>query len=159
MSALEGAPGGCVGAVRGGYCAWFSYFHWFLDGGRKSKTKSRQKSPPAKKGRLCTGSIDSSWVLERQLTRISTQVTQETTSTKNARRGRPSPSCRDPALCPGPSISRKEPPVLKRDDRAWPPRRLRGTGMVVTFLEPRCGSGDVAFWTRGKRKREKPRPM
>ena len=40
------------------------------------------------------------WVLERQLARISTQVTQETTSTKNSTQDRP--SCRDPGLCPGP---------------------------------------------------------
>ena len=69
--------------------------------GRSPCAVGRQKSPPAKKGRFFAGSIDSSWVLERQLARISTQVTQETTSTKNAPRDRP--SCRDPVLCPGPS--------------------------------------------------------
>ena len=71
----------------------------FTEKGMRSR-EAKAKAASCQKGRFCAGSIDSSWVLERQLARISTQVTQETTSTKNARRNRP--SCRDPALCPGP---------------------------------------------------------
>ena len=78
-----------------------------------------KKEVPAKKGRFFAGSIDSSWVLERQLARISTQVTQKTTSTKNAPQDRP--SCRDPGEPGGRVVGFVTSP---------PARRISGRGVV-----------------------------